>query len=156
MRSISLLDEAIGRCIPEYKDHNGHPTAAPPSWLQEIPRSTEVAGGRSPAPLAVASTASIPRYREETERIVGIYVDHYGKTPIIAWQADNEYGCHGSALCYCNNCAGAFREWLREVRNSDNLNQMGNGFLSNICSDWEDKPSQTRSCIIQPLYGIRL
>ena len=41
--------------------------------------------------------------------------ERYADSPHVAgWQTDNEYGCHGTVRCYCEDCAAAFREWLAE------------------------------------------
>ena len=31
-----------------------------------------------------------------------------------AWQTDNEYGCHDTVRCYCDNCKRDFRIWLKQ------------------------------------------
>jgi len=142
---FTLLDEAIEALYSEgIRIIMGTPTAAPPSWLlKKYPGVLRMDGDRR-TPVAAGRRQycfNSPRYRIETERIVSAYVDHYGKDHrIIAWQADNEYGCHGSTLCYCRNCAGAFREWLRERYGTlDNLNQSwGTVFWSHTYGDWEE------------------
>ncbi len=92
------------------------PTATPPKWLvddrpeilQEDPDGTVREFG-SRRHYCFNSTA----YREETERIVTTLVDRYADTPhVVGWQTDNEFGCHRTVRCYCDNCAVAFREWL--------------------------------------------
>ena len=94
------------------------PTATPPKWLvDERPdilqeeRDGTVRGFGSRRHYCFNS----PAYREETERIVTEMTDRYADNPHVAgWQTDNEYGCHGTVRCYCEDCAEAFREWLRE------------------------------------------
>ena len=37
----------------------------------------------------------------------------YGKHPaVVAWQTDNEYGCHDTVLSYSLAARHAFRRWL--------------------------------------------
>jgi beta-galactosidase len=94
------------------------PTATPPKWLvdehpgilQEEPDGT-VRGHGSRRHYCFNSG----QYREETERIVSRMVERYADSEhVVGWQTDNEFGCHGTVRCYCDDCAGAFREWLRE------------------------------------------
>jgi len=94
------------------------PTAAPPKWLveehpdirQEDPDGTPIGWG-SRRHYCFNS----PTFRRHTERVVSRMADEFADDPHVAgWQTDNEYGCHGSATCYCSDCAQAFRDWLRE------------------------------------------
>ncbi len=94
----------------------GTPTATPPKWL--VDRYDDL--------LQVGADGRVRKfgsrrhycynsksYREETERIVTLLAERYGEHEALgAWQTDNEYGCHGTVRCYCQNCEGAFREWL--------------------------------------------
>ncbi|MHA6624953.1 beta-galactosidase [Pseudonocardia sichuanensis] len=58
-----------------------------------------------------------------------------GHPALVAWHVGNEYG----GACYCEHCAAAFREWLRERYGSlDALNHAWNAtFWSHTFSDWE-------------------
>ena len=51
--------------------------------------------------------------------------EHYKDNPnVIAWQIDNEFGCHGSTRCYCEHCRKAFAKWLEErYQTIENLNE---------------------------------
>lgn len=50
-------------------------------------------------------------YRTYAGRIAGKLAERYGKYKnIIGWHVSNEFG----GECYCENCAKAFREWLKE------------------------------------------
>jgi beta-galactosidase len=52
-------------------------------------------------------------YRAECRRIVAAMADRYGAYPaVVAWQTDNEYGCHDTTISYSNDAAAAFRQWL--------------------------------------------
>ncbi|MEM6494867.1 MAG: beta-galactosidase, partial [Pseudomonadota bacterium] len=57
----------------------------------------------------------------------------YGQHPsLIAWQTDNEYGCHDTVLSFSESAAAAFRVWCREKYGDiDALNRAwGNVFWS--------------------------
>jgi len=112
------------------------PTATPPKWLvDEHPdiRQEEPDG----TPLEFGSRRhycyNSPAYRCETERIVSAMAERFADTEGIAgWQTDNEYGCHDTIRCYCDDCTAAFRTWLRERYDSvGELNESwGNAFWS--------------------------
>lgn len=120
------------------------PTAAPPKWLvdrhpgirQEEPDGT-VKGFGSRRHYCYNS----PAYREETERIVDELADRFADRPaVVGWQTDNEFGCHGTLWCYCDDCAEAFRDWLRDRYDSiDHLNQSwGTTFWSQRYRSFEE------------------
>lgn len=94
------------------------PTAAPPRWLVE----------KMPDMLQVDEEGRVRKfgsrrhycfshagYREECARIATILAtalkDHPGLT---AWQIDNGYGGHGTALSYSGAALAAFRDWLKD------------------------------------------
>ena len=94
----------------------GTPTATPPKWLVD----------RYPAMIALDAQGrprgfgsrrhycfSSADYASESARIVTAMAERYGAHPaIVAWQTDNEYGCHDSVLSYSRGAAGGFRYWL--------------------------------------------
>ncbi|PSP55764.1 beta-galactosidase [Halobacteriales archaeon QS_1_67_19] len=91
------------------------PTATPPKWLvDEHPEIRQV--DRDGTPREFGSRRhycfNSPVYREETERIVRTLAERFADAPIAGWQLDNEYGCHGTVRCYCEDCATRFRDWL--------------------------------------------
>lgn len=94
------------------------PTAAPPRWLvEERPGilQRERDGTVREAGSRRHYCFNSPAYREETERVVRKLAERYADDPRVAgWQTDNEYGCHGTAYCYCDDCAEAFREWIAD------------------------------------------
>jgi beta-galactosidase len=95
----------------------GTPTATPPKWLVD----------RDPEMLAVGADGrrrafgsrrhydlSSDRYRAEACRITRALAERYGRHPaLIAWQTDNEYGCHDTVLSYSPQAVRCFRLWLR-------------------------------------------
>jgi beta-galactosidase len=94
----------------------GTPTAAPPAWLTRRYSDVRLVdergahlphGGRRHVCVTSAS------YRQLTDGIVRAIGEHYADNEaVIAFQTDNEFGCHVAA-CYCPECQAAFREYLR-------------------------------------------
>ncbi len=109
-RAIATLHEAgLGIIL-------GTPTATPPKWLVD----------KMPDMIAVDAQGRERRfgsrrhycfshlgYRGECRRIVAALAERYGKHPgIVAWQTDNEYGCHDTVVSYSESAAQGFRRWL--------------------------------------------
>lgn len=96
----------------------GTPTATPPRWMLD----------RHPDMLAVDAQDRVRDfgsrrhycfshngYLEECRRIVTILADRFGEHPaIVAWQTDNEYGCHSTSISYSPHALAAFRCWCAE------------------------------------------
>ncbi|OYY72114.1 MAG: beta-galactosidase [Sphingomonas sp. 28-63-12] len=94
----------------------GTPTATPPKWLVD----------KMPDMLAIDALGRERRfgsrrhycfshlgYRAECARITAALVERYGNHPgIVAWQTDNEYGCHDTIVSYSESAAQGFRRWL--------------------------------------------
>lgn len=97
----------------------GTPTATPPRWMLT----------RHPDMLAMDAEGrarrfgsrrhycfSHPGYLGECRRIVTLLAERYGRNPhVAAWQTDNEYGCHDTAISYSDAARAAFRGWLRRA-----------------------------------------
>lgn len=93
------------------------PTATPPKWLVDA----------DPAMLAVDAQGQARRfgsrrhycfssrtYRAQSQRISTAVAQRYGQHPaVVAWQTDNEYGCHDSILSYSAAAQAGFRVWLQ-------------------------------------------
>ncbi len=109
-RAIATLHEAgLGIIL-------GTPTATPPKWLVD----------KMPDMIAVDAQGRDRRfgsrrhycfshlgYRGECRRIVAALAERYGNHPgIVAWQTDNEYGCHDTVVSYSESAAQGFRRWL--------------------------------------------
>jgi beta-galactosidase len=94
----------------------GTPTATPPKWLVDA----------MPDMLAIDAQGrqrmfgsrrhycfSHQGYAGEAERIVTAMAERYGLHPaIVAWQTDNEYGCHDTVLSFSESARNGFRAWL--------------------------------------------
>ena len=127
------------------------PTATPPKWLIDS----------DPAILAIDAAGqprrfgsrrhycfSSRRYRAEAVRISTLIAKRYGDHPaVVAWQTDNEYGCHDTVLSYSDDARAAFRNWLRaRYRDVEALNRAwGTVFWSQEYTAFEqiDPPAGT-------------
>lgn len=133
---FSLLDESIEILAKEgIAVILGTPTAAPPKWLvdnydvlqHDRYGREESWGSRREC------CANSPDYIEKSKAIVEAMAAHYKHNKnVIAWQIDNEFGCHGSTRCYCENCRKSFAKWLEDKYTTiENLNKTwGNVFWS--------------------------
>lgn len=94
----------------------GTPTATPPKWL--VDRMPDmIALDENGRPRGFGSRRhycfSHQDYQIECDRIVTALAERYGEHPaIVAWQTDNEYGCHDTAVSYSKAAGEAFRYWL--------------------------------------------
>jgi beta-galactosidase len=127
------------------------PTATPPKWLVDE-RPEILQADPDGTPRAFGSRRhycfNSPAYREETRRIVEAMAAHFSDTEaVVGWQTDNEFGCHETVRCYCDDCADAFSEWLRGRYDSiDDLNEAwGTTFWSQRYPSFEavDPPRPT-------------
>jgi beta-galactosidase len=122
----------------------GTPTATPPAWLvraHEDVLPVDAEGRQRRFGSRRHYCANNPNYQAHTVRIVNTMAARYGSHPaVIGWQIDNEFGCHETIRCYCDNCALKFRLWLRErYRNIETLNSAwGTVFWSQTYTDWEE------------------
>lgn len=106
----------------------GTPTATPPKWLvDQMPDMLAI--DRQGRPRRFGSRRhydfSHPGYRAEAARITRAVAERYGRHPgVVAWQTDNEYGCHFTTLSQSVAAAAAFRDWLAQRHQSiDALNR---------------------------------
>lgn len=96
----------------------GTPTATPPKWLVDqmpdmlaIDHHGRVRGFGSRRHYCFSHIG----YRKECARIVGVLAERFGQHPgVIAWQTDNEYGCHNTVRSYSSSALHGFRHWLHE------------------------------------------
>lgn len=125
----------------------GTPTAAIPAWLAkkypDILSQFENGQRRAFGGRHVCCYNS-PALYEYSEKIIRAMVEHYrGESCVSAWQVDNEIGHEGSDLCWCPQCRGAFRRFLREKFQGDvnRLNRTyGTAFWSQEYNDFEEIP----------------
>lgn len=92
------------------------PTATPPKWL--VDRMPDmVAIDLQGRPRGFGSRRhycfSHAGYRAESRRISRAVAERYGQHPaVVAWQTDNEYGCHDTVLSLSESARLGFRRWL--------------------------------------------
>ena len=113
------LDEAIDTLdCAGLKIILGTPTATPPKWLvDQMPDM--VALDRYSRPRGFGSRRhycfSHMGYRKEAARITRALAERYGEHPaVVAWQTDNEYGCHDTVQSFSLAARDAFRVWLAQ------------------------------------------
>ncbi|HMC45568.1 MAG TPA: beta-galactosidase [Caballeronia sp.] len=112
------LDEAIETLAAAgLKLVLGTPTASPPKWL--IDAHPEVLPVRADGVRWNFGSRrhydiSSEIYRRECVRFVTAMAERYGRHPsIIAWQTDNELGCHDTVPSYSTAALNRFQAWLR-------------------------------------------
>lgn len=141
---FSWLDEIIGMLGMEgIKVILGTPTAAPPKWL--VNKYDVLMRDKYGRPRGYGSRrescSNNTDYIERSRVIVKKLAERYGKNPnVTAWQIDNEFGCHGSTVCYCGHCRREFAGWLKKrYKNIDELNKRyGTVFWSQEYADFDD------------------
>lgn len=78
-----------------------------------------------------------PIFQKSIKRLVTELMERYSERQSIThWHVSNEYG----GYCYCENCAEAFRYWLKNKYSTiDSLNKAWNSnFWSHTYSSWSD------------------
>jgi beta-galactosidase len=119
------------------------PTAAQPAWMsQRYPDVLRAgsSGQRNHHGLRVNYCPNSPNYRRFAVQIATRLAERYKDHPaLLIWHVSNEYGGELGA-CYCENCAAAFRVWLRERYGSlGELNRRWwTAFWSHTYTDWEE------------------
>jgi len=118
-------------------------TATPPTWMSRMyPDMWPVT--RDGKRLSYGSRQhycpNSDDYRRKAGALVRRLAEQYRAHPALAiWHVNNEYGDH-TRNCYCDNCAVAFRRWLRvRYRLLPELNAAwSTNFWSQRYYDWED------------------
>jgi beta-galactosidase len=131
------LDEAIATLANAgLKLVLGTPTASPPKWLIDahpdvLPVRADGTRWNFGSRRHYDVCSEI--YRRECLRIVSAMAERYGRhASIIAWQTDNELGCHETVPSYSPAALKRFHAWLRRrYETVDALNrEWGNVFWS--------------------------
>lgn len=148
---FSFLERAINILAGEgIKVILGTPTAAPPKWFVDKYDGVmrDKYGRKRNWGSRRECCSNHPDYIERSKIIVSKMAEHFsGNKNIIAWQIDNEFGCHNSTRCYCEHCRKAFAQWLKnKYKTIENLNSSwGTVFWSLGFDTFED--------IILPVYN---
>jgi beta-galactosidase len=105
----------------------GTPTATPPKWLvDQMPDMIALDAKGHPRTFGSRRhyCFSYTPYHAECARIVTAMAQRYGTHPgIVAWQTDNEYGCHDTVVSFSKAALHGFRRWLsRKYGNIGALN----------------------------------
>ncbi|MEL7301862.1 MAG: beta-galactosidase [Pseudomonadota bacterium] len=134
--AIAVLQNA-GLCVIL-----GTPTATPPRWMLEK-HPDMLAHDAEGRPRGFGSRRhycfSHDGYRDEARRIATLFAERYGST-VEAWQTDNEYDCHDTALSYSPSAKSAFQDWCAQrYQSPDALNRAwGNVFWSMEYGDFSE------------------
>ncbi len=118
-------------------------TASPPTWMDRLyPSMLPVTrnGRRMSHGSRQHYCPNSPDFRRKSGALVQRLAERYAQHPALTmWHLNNEYGCH-TPVCYCDNCAEAFRVWLQERYQSlESLNDAwGTSFWSQRYYEWED------------------
>lgn len=142
---FSVLDRTI-ELLGQYgmKAIVGTPTASPPNWLVDnypstmfvdVTNTTYTFGSRR-----YYSFSSFA-YRELSRNITQVLAQRYGRNPtVVAWQLDNEFGCHSTVRTYDPDAVKRFRTWLQNKYGSvDAMNAaQGRVFWSNQYQSFDD------------------
>lgn len=148
---FSWLDEVIEILAAEgIRVILGTPTAAPPKWLvnKYDVYQRDKYGRKRGFGSRREYCANNENYMEKSSIIVEKMAQHYANNPnVIAWQIDNEFGCHDTAHCYCDHCRREFSRWLQKrYSDIDDLNtSYGTVFWSQEYADFDD--------VILPAYN---
>lgn len=115
-------------------------TAAQPAWMsRQYPEvlPVDVDGRRRTHGSRVNFCPNSGVYRRFSVELARRMALRYKEHPaLLIWHVANEYGPH----CYCEQCAAAFREWLKErYRTVKELNERWNmSFWGHTVYDWEE------------------
>jgi beta-galactosidase len=115
-------------------------TAAHPAWMaRKYPDVLRVdfEGRKRRFGRRHNSCPNSPTFRHYSVRLAEKLAERYKDHPtLVAWHVSNEYG----GYCYCDNCAAAFRVWLKERYGTlEELNRRWNSaFWNHTFFDWEE------------------
>lgn len=115
-------------------------TAAHPAWMAALypdvlrvdfeGRKRKFGGRHNSCPNS-------PTYRKYARLMAQKLAERYKNHPaLLVWHVSNEYG----GICYCDNCAAAFREWLKaRYSNLEALNAAWyTSFWGHTFYDWDE------------------
>lgn len=115
-------------------------TAALPAWMaRRYPDVNRVdyEGRRHHHGQRHNACPNSPTFRKMSVALTSRLAERYGHfSEVVCWHVSNEYG----GLCYCDNCARAFRVWLQQrYTNLEALNEAWySHFWGHTYSSWDD------------------
>lgn len=115
-------------------------TAALPAWM--VKKYPDVArvdthGIRQKFGKRHNACPNSPNFRRLAKNLVDQIAKKYAKQKnVVCWHIANEY----EGQCYCENCADAFRQWLKnKYMTLDKLNEAWNAnFWSHTINEWDE------------------
>lgn len=130
---FSMLDKIIKMLSDHhYQIVMATSTAALPAWMvKQYPDVTRVDthGIRQGFGKRQNACPNSPNFQRLAKGLVTEIVKRYANNPnIVCWHISNEYG----GQCYCDNCATAFRVWLKKRYTS--IAELNDAWDSNIWS----------------------
>ena len=141
---FSMLDKIVALLVKHHFNIvMATGTAALPGWMvrqhPEVIRTEQngtrhVFGGRH------NFCPTSPYFRKVSRALAAHVAERYAGTPgLVTWHVCNEYG-GGGGLCYCEQCAESFREWLKAKYGTvEKLNKAWcANFWSHTIYDWDD------------------
>ena len=115
-------------------------TAAHPAWMAcrypDILR-VDFDGRKRKYGARHNSCPNSPTYRKYSQKLAEALALRYQNHPaLLLWHVSNEYG----GMCYCDNCAAAFRVWLQQRYGSlEEVNaRWYTAFWSHTFNDWDE------------------
>lgn len=139
--NFSELDDMVDMLSREnYEIVLATSTGALPAWMAakypEVER-TDYEGRHHKFGHRHNACPNSPVFQKYSAALAGKLAERYGSNPHVkCWHISNEYG----GECYCENCAGAFREWLQKKYGTiEELNKAWNmEFWGHTIYDWEE------------------
>lgn len=112
---FSILDKIVEMLVKNnYAIIMGTSTASLPAWMsQRYPdvNRTDFYGLEHKYGHRHNACPNSPTFRKYGKRLAGKIAERYGHLEeLVCWHISNEY----SGECYCDNCAKAFRVWLKK------------------------------------------
>ncbi|MBL1125059.1 beta-galactosidase [Streptococcus suis] len=138
---FSVLDKIVEMLVKnDYQIVLATSTAALPAWLShrypEVNR-TDFEGRQHKFGHRHNACPNSPVFQKYSQELAGKIAERYGHLDnLVCWHISNEYG----GECYCDNCAKAFRVWLKNRYGSiEAVNKAWNmQFWSHTLYDWEE------------------
>lgn len=135
------LDEIVNMLVErDYKIVFATSTAALPAWLcrryPEVTR-TDFEGRHHYFSHRHNACPNSPVFQYYAKKLAGKLAERYGHLDnVVCWHISNEYG----GECYCDNCAKAFRVWLKAKYGTiEAVNKAWNmQFWGHMLYDWDE------------------